>query len=139
MEVWCQLLLTECLKTYWKFYDIIWPLWSNTHADPRLYGKWSKKCQGATQEKCVLKTWNTLSSNLSCLKIFMVPSDRISQTVCFKKSKSNYFVKKILLEKKTKFDHNACHFNSVRWLMLALKNFGKHQWQSNFRDYGCWM
>ncbi len=68
LEIWCHQILTECLKTFWKFFYIIWPLCSNTHADPMLYGKWSKWCRGATHEKDVLITCNNCSPNLSCLK-----------------------------------------------------------------------
>ncbi len=60
--------MTEGLKTFWKFYDVIWPLCSNTHADPKLKEKWSKRCREATHEKDVLKICNNYSPNLSSLK-----------------------------------------------------------------------
>ncbi len=77
--------MTECLTTFWKFYDVIWPLCSNTHADPRSNGQWSKSCREATHEKDVLKTWNNFSPNLSSIK---------DRHVGYKKSRSNYFRKK---------------------------------------------
>ncbi len=81
----CSLVLSRQVKNsiwrfgviyYWlsacklseNFYDIIWPLCSNTHADPMLYEKWSKRCRGATHEKYVLKTWNNFSLNPSSWK-----------------------------------------------------------------------
>ncbi len=60
--------MTEYLKTFLKFDNIICILFSNTHADPMLYGKWSKRRREATQEKDKLKTWNNLRPNMSCLK-----------------------------------------------------------------------
>ncbi len=59
---------------------------------------WLDMCQEATHEKDVLKTWNNVSLNLSFYRILMVPSNRISQNVGSRKSKSKEFVEKILLE-----------------------------------------
>ncbi len=67
----------------------------------------------------------------------MVPFGRISKNVGSKRSKSHYF-RKNTTRIKTKIYHSACHFNSVWWFMLALKNERKHQWQSHFRDCGGW-
>ncbi len=68
LEIWRHYILTECLKAFWKFYNIIWPHCSNTHVDPMLYGKLSERCEGATHGKDVFKTCNNFISNLSSLK-----------------------------------------------------------------------
>ncbi len=63
--IWCHSILTECLRTFWKFYEIIRPFCSNTHIDIMLHGTWSKMYWEATRKKIELKTWNNISPNLS--------------------------------------------------------------------------
>ncbi len=54
----------------------------------------------------------------------MVPSYRIFQNVGSRKSESDYLRKKII-RIKTKCYHDACHFNSVKYFLLAQKNMRK--------------
>ncbi len=68
LEICCHLILTECLQTFRKFFYIIWPLCSNSHADFTLYEKWSERYREATNEKDVLRARNDFSRKTSCFK-----------------------------------------------------------------------
>ncbi len=78
-----------------------------------------------------------LVQNCLVLKIFMVPSDRISQKKGTKKCKSNYLRKNMLLEWKQ---------NSTTMLAISIlsddlclhKKLRKHQWCSHFCDCEGW-